>query len=203
MKAEKNVAVVILAAGNSGRMAFPKLFLKYDDDVTFIEKIISVYYSFGCRQIIMVLNQEVYDQYYKRFPDHRSDSKFKLVLNEHPEYERFYSIQLGIAALEKTTHCFIQNVDNPFVSNVLLEQILNSVHLEDYYVPVFKGKGGHPILINEKVIKAICQTEIYDRKLNRFLQQFCRKNIETKDNAILRNINNMKDYSVYFKYICK
>ena len=38
MEVEKNVSVVVLAAGNSTRMTSPKPLLKWDKSLTFIEK---------------------------------------------------------------------------------------------------------------------------------------------------------------------
>jgi CTP:molybdopterin cytidylyltransferase MocA len=50
---EKEFSTIILAAGKSERLGFPKLSLKYDDDTTFVEHIVNEYQSFGCSDIIL------------------------------------------------------------------------------------------------------------------------------------------------------
>lgn len=192
MKAEKNVSVVILAAGNSGRMVCPKPFLKWNDKWTFVEKIIDTYSHFLCDQIVLVLNEDGYKIFCEKYPDYRNYSNLVLALNKFPEYERFYSIMTGISKLERTDYCFIQNVDNPFVNNSILESLFNSVDKSDYYVPTYDGKGGHPILINNTVINSISNFSHHEIKLNDFLRPFNKKTIRTEDESVLYNINTLE-----------
>ena len=43
----KNIAAIILAGGESSRMKQPKAFLKFDNHITFVEKIIyGLYFGF-------------------------------------------------------------------------------------------------------------------------------------------------------------
>ncbi|MCK5839504.1 MAG: NTP transferase domain-containing protein, partial [Bacteroidales bacterium] len=55
---DKCNSAVILAAGRSTRMGRPKFALRFAKNLTFLEKIITGYSSFGCRQIIVVLNEQ-------------------------------------------------------------------------------------------------------------------------------------------------
>ncbi len=201
MEAEKNVSVVILAAGSSERMASPKAFLKFDANSSFIEKIIDTYNCFSCRQIVVVFNAELYQLFCKRYSDYLSNDKLRLVLNEHPEFGRFSSVKKGIAELDNVDYCFLQNIDNPFVNTTVLEHIYSSVDNNDYYVPAYAGKGGHPVLINKRIIQSIKITATNTMILNEFLHQFNRKNILTQDKSVLYNINTADDYRELINYL--
>jgi len=195
MEVEKNVSVIVLAAGNSGRMASPKPFLKWDDSLTFIEKIIETYHFYGCNNIILVFNPEVFKLFHQKYPNYKNDYKLKIVINEYPQYERFYSIKKGIAICTNNKFCFIQNVDNPYVNNVILDSLYSNIGTNDYCVPTYKDYGGHPILINSKVINSINNIIENNLKFNEFLSQFHRKNIITEDKTVLYNINTPEEYN--------
>jgi len=195
MEVEKNVSVVVLGAGNSTRMTSPKPLLKWDKSLTFIEKIIDTYYFFGCNNIILVFNSEVCKLFHQKYPNYNKDNKLKIVINEYPQFERFYSIKKGIAMCGNNKLCFIQNVDNPFVNNLILNSLYSNIGTNDYCVPTYNDYGGHPVLINSKVINSINNTKENHLKFNEFLGQFHRKNIITEDKTILYNINTPEDYN--------
>ncbi|MBC8485146.1 MAG: NTP transferase domain-containing protein, partial [Bacteroidetes bacterium] len=150
----EHVGTVILAAGNSKRMNSRKPFLHFDKDNTFIEKIISTYLKWGCQEIVIVINKDVKNQrdFFDLLPE-----KVMYVLNEHPEFERFYSVKLGLATIRNASFCFIQNVDNPFINSAILDLLYEHRSDEKYVFPVFGNKGGHPVLLNRKNIDRICK----------------------------------------------
>lgn len=185
-------SALILAAGRSGRMGKPKHSLLFDGHSTFLDEIVKQYRHFGCKQIVVVINNES-ESY---FPGHRSENLMDVVfvVNAHPEWERFYSIQLGLKAFESSTPVFVHNVDNPFVSRDVLASLIANKGLSDYLVPVCQGKGGHPVLLNPKVIKAIIMGKRPDRNFKTFLSQFARHSVPVDDRRILVNINTRRDY---------
>ena len=54
----KSHSIIILAAGKSSRMGENKFALKYDNNLSFIEKIIETYRDFKCEEIVIVLNKK-------------------------------------------------------------------------------------------------------------------------------------------------
>jgi len=194
---KKEFSTVILAAGKSERMGFPKLSLKYNEKSNFIEHIVSEYLEFGCTEIVLVVN-EIGDQYFIdnkiQFPD-----IVKIIINKHPDWHRFYSLKIGVKSLSEIRPTFIHNVDNPFVNHEVLKELSNNVNLADYLSPEFNGKGGHPFLISEKVIKEIAQTEEDQKHLKEFLNQFPKIKVTVEDENVLININTINDYKKYFK----
>jgi CTP:molybdopterin cytidylyltransferase MocA len=65
-------------------------------------------------------------------------------------------------------------------------------------VPVFSGKGGHPILLSEKIIDAIIKHKDIQVKLNEFLKDFIKIEVNTNTPSILYNINNPEIYKTIF-----
>lgn len=196
MKQKNNVvkefSVIVLAAGKSLRMGFPKLSLQYNKSTIFIEKIINEFSDFGCKEIVVVVNNTGNDYLIKhniQFP-----KNVKIVLNQHPEWHRFYSLKLGVKALNNIQNTFVHNVDNPFVTTSLLEELVVGLEQAQYIIPEFQKIGGHPILLSEEIIKSIYYTEENQLHLKEFLSQYSKLRITVSDERILANINTPKDY---------
>jgi molybdenum cofactor cytidylyltransferase len=191
--------VIILAAGLSGRMGFPKPFLKWDAKRTFLEKIIAEYISVRSREIIVVMNNEGYCKVKNEMPQIESRMLgTKIVVNTEPEKGRFRSVKLGLAAIAEIQSCFIQNIDNPFVNFSLLAGLNTQAESHSYVVPVYEGRGGHPILLGTEIIKYILSLNEADLDLRELLNKFKRTEVETNNKNILININSMEEYRKYF-----
>lgn len=192
-----DTSVVILAAGQSTRMMQPKLFLKFNENESFVEHIINVYRSFGCGKILIVLNNNTFHTFEKIILKNHSDIEY--VINNNLEYERFYSVKLGIESLKNSSYIYLQNVDNPFVNEYLLDLLYASRSKTGYVVPVYNNMGGHPILIGEDITESIHNTNKCDINLKKLLRQFKRIELETDDKNVLININTVQDYQNYFQ----
>lgn len=186
-------SAIILSAGFSSRMKQAKFSLMYDEKRTFLEKIVEEYLIFGCNEIIVVMNYEgikLKNKLNLSFP-----KNVKFVLNKYPERERFYSLQVGFKALQETEFIFMQNIDNPFVTSVLLFNIYKNKNVADYIIPSHNNKGGHPILLSEKIANSIIQEEDYNVILKSHLQNFAKHYVKIEDENILLNINTMEIYN--------
>ncbi len=190
MNDRQKLSVVILAAGRSLRMGVPKLRLPFDDKHTFLEAITERYLDFGCLDIAVVVNQENRQE----IDAGKLDSSIKIIVNKHPEWQRFYSVQLGLQLTNPDDPVFIHNIDNPFVDKVLLQKMAESLSSDKYVVPVYRGRGGHPVLLSPSILKAILQTTGHSSNLKTFLKSYQRINIETSNPGILININTREDY---------
>ena len=103
-----NYSVIILAAGKSSRMGVPKWSLPFDKNTSFIEHIISEYYRFSCKEIILVINETDYSSFVQK--NYTLPFNFKMIINKHPEWDRFYSLKLGVESLMNDQHVFVHNV---------------------------------------------------------------------------------------------
>jgi molybdenum cofactor cytidylyltransferase len=190
----KKYSAIILSAGKSSRMGVHKFSLKYNATTTFLENLINQLNSFGCEEIIAVLN-----------PDGKAlleqlklslSSNVKLVINEHPEWERFYSLKLAANGLSKFNPTFVSNIDNPFVDLKVLESLAESN--TEYAYPVFNGRGGHPFLISEKVIADLTSEPKDEIHLKEFLGRYSKSAIDVDDEKVLLNVNTVEEYKRLF-----
>ncbi len=189
---QTNCSAIILAAGRSSRMGEAKFALPFAVNKTFLEEIIYQFHSFGCKQIVVVLNEKGQD-YIKNhrfiFPDNTL-----LITNKYLERGRFYSIKLGVhSIISENTPVFIHNIDNPFVNHKVLQKLLSNNDSE-YITPSYQDKGGHPILISKNIAQQIELEKENNVVLSEFLKKFKRKRIEVNDKNILININTPEDY---------
>ena len=123
-----------------------------------------------------------------------TESEFRIIINHHPEYERYYSVKTGLSGLHINHSVFIHNADNPFANFEVLNALYINRNEADLIKPAFNKKGGHPILISPKIINDILSNENHDIYLNNFLNKFLFKKIETRDESILVNVNTKGDY---------
>ena len=189
---KKDCSVIILAAGYSSRMGCAKFALRLPDGTSFLENIIKQYSDFGCSQVIVVVNNEG-----KLFLDKnpiQGTKTIDFVVNYHPEYERFYSVKTGLVAVNNDNSVFLHNADNPFANLETLESLYKNRNIADFVKPIFNQKGGHPILISNRIIRDIVLSENHNVNLNEFLKKYSRKEIQTEDEKIILNVNTMDDY---------
>lgn len=191
-----NFSVVILAAGNSSRMGLPKSILKYSESTTFLENIIVENIRCGCDEIVVVLNEENEKPIKENLiyiPE-----EVKIVINRNPELDRFHSVKTGLHNLEKNQPVFIVNVDNPFTDIDVIYALLNGIAGADYACPIYSGKGGHPVLLSQKLVKAIVAETKPQFNFKEYLKNHSRKSVEVSNEKVLVNINTMEDYLRWF-----
>jgi molybdenum cofactor cytidylyltransferase len=187
--------VVILAAGMSERMKELKAFLPYDENTRFIEKILSTYSDWGCGEIVVVTNPESLQQMKQTG---MIPSAVTIIVNDHMELERFYSVKLGLGAIRKYSFCFIQNVDNPLITPQILDLLYDHRSYEKYVSPVFKNKRGHPVLLNRENINHILNWPVNSANFREVLNTMECSKVEMPDDRVLININSPEDYQRLF-----
>ena len=189
-----HTSCIILSAGNSNRMRKHKALLKYNENSTFLERITSVYAAAGIEQIIVVVNAGLYT----RIKELKLNlpGKVTLVINEKPELGRFYSLQTGGRHLEPGNSCFFQNIDNPFTTEILLQELYKRIKEEsDVIIPTFQGKSGHPVLFTALVAEKIPVETDPDLRIDEFLRKFNVQKTEMPEIRLLANINSPEDYT--------
>ncbi|MCK9616895.1 MAG: NTP transferase domain-containing protein [Lentimicrobiaceae bacterium] len=188
---KEDCQAVVLAAGNSGRMGVPKAFLTYDEQHTFIEHIVSVYAEWHCRQIVVVVNPEIYPVAVDLTG--RFGNICTLVVNPNPEQGRLVSVRLGMAKVD-TGFCFLHNIDNPFTDADLLTRLYLCKDRGDVIIPSWNGKGGHPVLLSWKVVDGIRNATTGDQNLHKLLDDYNKYYLLCNNEMILRNINTQEEF---------
>jgi CTP:molybdopterin cytidylyltransferase MocA len=186
------ISCIILSAGSSERMGMHKALLKFDEDTTFIEKITNEYLKAGIDKVIVVVSNELYinlNEIGIVFPD-----EVQLVINKKPELGRLYSLQTSVQHLDEGNYCFFQNIDNPFTSATLLQQLIINKERAKVIIPIFRNKTGHPVLLSPEVISKFTKQKDTELRIDQFLKTFEIKQVETSDEKILANINSLEEY---------
>lgn len=179
-------SAIIPAAGNSGRMGRDKALLAYRDGQTFAGHLVSSYSTFGAKPVVLIVNEK---HCYTDF----DNSSLIQVINKHVEYGRSYSIFIGMQQIPAGSACFIQNVDNPFFDPDLPGQMIARSEKDGFVVPVWKGRGGHPVLLGQNVVSHIQGlNEMTD--FREVLKKFNRITFPYEDERILWNINTPGEY---------
>jgi CTP:molybdopterin cytidylyltransferase MocA len=173
-------------------MGMHKALLKFDDRRNFIQQITEEYLKAGVEQIIVVVNNEIYGLSKKGM--FQLSEKVELIVNEHPELGRFYSLQKGVQQLIPENHCFFQNIDNPLVTEKVLESLIKHKNEADVIIPIFENRPGHPVLFSPHVAHKIHKISDYGIRIDNFLKSFAALKVGTNDNSVLLNINLMEEY---------
>ena len=197
---KNSIAVVILAAGFSTRMGKHKSLLMFDKKKRFIQQVVEVYKNCGMGKILIVANCNNIEKISSLFPKGDFED-LTIVLNEHPEYERFYSLKQGLKKIEGFKACFIQSCDNPFVNEELIFSIMNEFILGHVVIPSYLNRKGHPILLCRSLIEDVLKIERNDCTLRDVLREYPSKLVLVTDEKILVNINTWEEYGEYFSSI--
>ena len=167
-------------------MEFPKPWL-LKGNITFLSEIVNSYKIFGIQDIVVVLNEKFATSKWKTETDEVKKNA-RIIKNSAPEKGRLFSLQLGLENV-KSDYIFIHNVDNPFVENDVLENLINHTELKGITIPTYKGKGGHPVIINRMVKNEISTNYQNYNTLKEVFENFPKKHIEVNSSSILKNIN--------------
>jgi molybdenum cofactor cytidylyltransferase len=196
MNINKKYSAIILSAGKSSRIGVNKFSLMFNSTTTFLENLINQYKTFGCDEVVIVLNPngaEILGQLNSNF-----QSNVKVVINQHPEWERFYSLKLAALGFSKVNPTFVSNIDNPFANHQLLNLLANLCDEADYVHPVYNGRGGHPFLISERVLVDLISEKVDQIHLKEFLERYSKLAIEVDDVTTMVNVNTMEEYRLLF-----
>ncbi len=187
---------LLLAAGESVRMGQHKALLIFDERNTFLEQCLEVFDAFGCENIVVVMNESLRAK--------TSELQLKmpvnsiLCVNPKPSDGRFSSILTGLQQLKCNKPLFIHNVDSPFVSMNVLEQLSYSLKESDYAVPVYEDMGGHPLLVSARLARILKNEKDITINLKSFLKEFQKQTVSVTDRKVLANINDEKNYLKWF-----
>ena len=187
---------IILAAGESKRMGQPKPLLRFNDK-TFLEHIISVLQCSYVDRITVVLGADA-----KIVEGSIDLSGTHLLVNKDYKKGQLSSLITGIKNVpEETEAVLVCLVDHPFITEELVNQIVNTFkeRKSPIIVPVYQGKRGHPVLFARSLFNEILNAP--EDKGARYVvysneEKVCE--LETSEKGILIGIDTPEDYQIYF-----
>ena len=191
-KSKKSISIVILAAGASKRMGEPKMLLPYENS-TIIETVVEKALRSRADHIVVVTGS------------HSAEIREKLnrfavdvIFNADHESGMLSSVQAGIRALTRDTKAVIFMLgDQPMVKTEVIDQLIDVYHnhAERIVVPVYRGKRGHPLLV-ELSLRHQIENLDPQKGLRQLLLDNPDEVLETEIDtpSILKDIDTKKDY---------
>ncbi|MFZ8824956.1 MAG: nucleotidyltransferase family protein [Desulfurococcales archaeon] len=190
----EKIGAVILAAGESKRMGFPKQLIEICGE-KIIRIVVMKVLNVGFGDIVVVLGHMAGD--IARYIDDMIG--IKIIVN--PRYREGMSTSLieGIKNLRQDIEAFMVILgDQPFVSKETMEKII-----ETYYgmerkplmvVPTYRGLRGNPVLISSRIAKEIMSLrgDIGARALMERYKAYI-SYIETQDPGVVLDIDTKED----------
>lgn len=202
------IPLILLAAGASQRMGFPKGLIDFRGK-KLLEYQINSFFNHGGKEIIIVLGHHL-EKYQVEFPWLKKASHFwtpistgQLLapINPLPEQGQFSSLQIGIEAFLKIDRpaAFISPLDLPSPEQKIWKKLANGSPAKwAASIPCHQGKGGHPILLQRPFLKQLAQLDPsssearLDHQIRR-LPLSAVQHLEVESTEILANINTLYD----------
>jgi molybdenum cofactor cytidylyltransferase len=187
------IAGLILAAGASSRMGFPKALLEFEGE-TFLDRLIGLLGA-HCSPVIVVLGHHAD----KVRAGVRGGAEAVFVVNPEPEKEQLSSLQCGLRAVPPECHgVLFTPVDYPKVRAATIGKLTAAARCattEKVIVPRALGVHGHPVYIARELVPEFLDLtegstarEVIHRWRERTVY------VEVDDGGIARDIDDPESY---------
>jgi len=183
---------IILAAGESKRMGFPKMLLTFNGR-TMIENVIRNVTGSVVDNTMVVLgaDREALIELVKK-------SSVKYCYNDNYKEGMLSSVKCGFRNLPSDFEAvLVFQGDQPLITPKVINTIIEAYRLsgKGIVIPVYEKKRGHPLLINRKYRNKIEKLDTREG-LRSLAYQFSDDVLEVKtdDSGILRDFDTYEDY---------
>jgi molybdenum cofactor cytidylyltransferase len=187
------VAAIILAAGASERMGYPKALLPYRGK-PFLSGILDATFAAGIETSVVVLGY-----YADKIQQSLDLSRAIVAMNANLEAGPIGSIRAGIRALEShpVDGALIWPVDRPHVSVGTVSALLDAFRAghQPIVLPLFRGRRGHPVIFAREVFHELLAAPD-DQGARAVVRRSRARVVEVPvaDSAVLEDLNTPEDY---------
>ncbi|HEY7697782.1 MAG TPA: nucleotidyltransferase family protein, partial [Vicinamibacteria bacterium] len=197
------IAAILLAAGESRRMGFPKALLPYPleggGETTFLERLLHVFARSKAAPLLVVLG---HDAARIRAAVDWGGSEARIVLNERYREGMLSSIRAGIEAVEamndpRIEGALVHPVDTPSVSAEVVDRVIETFEQtrRPIVLPLHGGRRGHPVLFARALFDEIrrapdgvgARRVVWDHERDLL-------EVEVPDPGIHRDVDTPEDY---------
>jgi molybdenum cofactor cytidylyltransferase len=184
---------IILAAGESKRMGFPKMLLTFRGK-TILENVINTVTSISVNNTLVVLGAEK-----EKLMHLLRNSKVKHCYNDNYREGMLSSVKCGFRNLPPDFDAvLIFQGDQPFISSETINVVIEAYRSSEkgIVIPVYDKKRGHPLLLDKKYRDLIYKLNSREG-LRSLSYQFPDDVLEVKtsDPGILRDIDTIEDFT--------
>ncbi|HEX7492781.1 MAG TPA: nucleotidyltransferase family protein [Bacteroidales bacterium] len=190
---------IILAAGESKRMGFPKMFLTFNGK-TMIENVITNICRSAVNKTLVVLGAE---------KDSLIDLIGKLPVlycyNDKYKDGMLSSVKYGFRNLPSDySAVLVFQGDQPFITPETINAIIKAYLFsgKGIVIPTFQNKRGHPLLIDIKYrgeIEKLCDSKGLRSLADKFSDDVLE--VDTDDSGILRDFDTFEEYEMEINQI--
>lgn len=142
------VVPIVLAAGDSRRMGYPKALLPLGP-ATFLTRILATLEKAGLRNPVVVLGKDA-----GLVRKSLSGLAAEVAINTHPEMGQLSSLRLALERVDPFTDgCLVWPVDHPAVSAGLVRELIElfAASRAPLVLPWHEGRRGHPAIFSSSL----------------------------------------------------
>jgi molybdenum cofactor cytidylyltransferase len=183
------IAAIVLAAGKSERMGYPKALLQFRGR-TFLEHVLDAiaHSDIGYTVVVVGHHREIIE---------KSVSVPAITFNPNYEQGMSTSVQAGLRALPSGVSGFaLFLVDHPLIDSATIDRLTGRLLKEHIVLPVFQGKRGHPVIFAADVFSEILNLSP-DQGLNTVVRRTPGRIIEVLVNSpgVLADIDTPEEFA--------
>ena len=186
------VCAIILAAGESKRMGFPKMLLDFNG-VPMLECVIRNVKSSEVNDIVVVMGA-----YREEIQNIVERTGVKCCYNDIYKEGMLSSVQCGFRYLSQEADAvLVFQGDQPFISSDVINKVIVSYRSsgKGILMPVFKNRRGHPLLVDRKYFTEI--EKLDPGKGLKSLSEIFSEDVEevsVSEAGILRDFDTFEEY---------
>jgi molybdenum cofactor cytidylyltransferase len=147
------IAAVVLAAGESRRMGFPKAALPYRNS-TFLQATVAACDAAGLSPVVVVVSSSI-----RKALNGIQLANFVVAINDTPQTGQIGSLKKGLGLLlnRPVDAAVVWPVDHPRVRIATVQQMLEAYRESraPIVIPTYQGKRGHPVLFARSLFEEL------------------------------------------------
>lgn len=190
--ARANIVPIILAAGDSTRMGYPKALLPLGRN-RFLTEILEKVEGLGLPPALVILGRDA-----QRIQPLTANFRARVLINSDPGRGQISSIQLGVGHLEPgSSGCMIWPVDLPAVPADLVGKLADLFIRSGARItmPRCRGRNGHPAIFHGELFKPLLSLPI-GKGAKELIQSHSRQTsfLETNELSTIEDVDTPDDY---------
>jgi molybdenum cofactor cytidylyltransferase len=186
------IAPIVLAAGDSTRMGFPKALLPIGADI-FLTRILDTLDKLGLPDAITVLGSDA-----AQISSRISERRVQIIVNPNPADGQLSSIKLALSQIDPSSAgCLVWPVDQPGISENLVRALIRlfSDSQAPLVLPRCRERRGHPAIFGRTLFQEIMETPLHDGLKGLILRhQGDMALLSTNELASVEDVDTPEDY---------